>query len=801
MTLVLYLTFLRHCAPMLWSELHKVTERPPMELRSTAIMRRIGELTDRTLRAYGIPPGARSTLERLRPPSGTDLAEVIRLCDHLGTTAFRTLLGHLAATTKFDSGDYFTPREVANLMARLAAGDNDRDPDLLVYDPWLRGGEMLHAAGALRPDPGPSLRGASPNPETLRLAGMNLALHGHTAQLDLGGVTPWEQMSERRAQAHAILMNPPFNMRSARPTARHDDWLFGPPPPHNDNYAWLQFAVGSLLPGGKAAVLMPHQAGVSSDEREHAIRREMVEQGTVEAIIALPARLFPVTTTAVTIWVLTPPSNRPGRILFVDATNVDIVTREGSVFLSPDTTDLLSGIHVRRHLLADGEIKWLPDLGCAVSADVHALRQADYSLDPADYIEDRPVGAPVPQDAPSTANELVRIKSEVDRLDARATELRTAPRHGYSRGIPRGWSRVALSDLCSIQAGPSFSRLGMAERVADGSVPIVMPRHLHQGSIVADDADQTTEGTAERLARFRLQADDILCVRSGAMGHPAIVREQQEGWLFGGNLHRLRLLRADTVDPHYLLIFLNLPSVMSWIHRRSRATVIPFINTRDLGRLTVTVPPLDEQRQIRSALNTLDEQVAVHEEFARAAATARTALAEQLLEGAVFLRESATCQGRKRGGRRAHDRGDGGSRRASRPRHRRCAMGSDGSFDRADVGDHPCSERFPTGVRPSPGVVAFPLAVPRAHVRGGSPNQNSPSEASALFQRSQDPTSRREGPALSGGSVRRHAPRSVDQGSPGAYPHDHLVQASPTARTPVALGEHASTRFVCRRPH
>ncbi|GAA4181113.1 hypothetical protein GCM10022252_04940 [Streptosporangium oxazolinicum] len=637
LNLLLCLIFLRRCAPEAWSEIHKATTRPPAELRPAMIMRMVGEFTDQTLRTQRIPPGVRGMFERLRPPPGTDLAEVIGLCDRLGTAAFHTLLSHFAAAMKFESRDYFTPREVAYLMARLAVGD--RGTDFSVYDPWLRGGETLHAAGVLLPGPVPSVRGASPNLETLRLAGMNLYLNGHTAELRLSNVTPWEERGEPPAQVSAVVTNPPFNMRAARPTGRRDDdWPFGPPPPHNDNYAWLQYAVESLAPGGRAVVLMPHQAGVSFDEREHAIRREMVRRGTVEAVISLPSRLFPTTNTAVTIWVLSPPTDAPGRILFVDATEMCTVTRKEPFVLPPLAADLISELYGRRHLLSGVEAERLPGDGFAISADMDTLCRTDYSLDPAEYIEDRLGVTSSPSDgAPGSEAELARLRVEVDRLDAQADRLRPVPRTGFSGILPKGWIQVPLDNLCSIQAGPSFSRLGMAERVEHGSVPIVMPRHLHRGSIIAGDADKATEKTAQRLARFHLRVDDILCVRSGAMGQRAIVGERQQGWLFGGNLHRLRLVEADVVDPRYLLTFLGLPSVMRWIHSRSKGTVIPFITTRDLGQLTVTIPPLDEQGEIESALNTLDEQVAIHEEFARAAATARTALAERLVEGAVIL--------------------------------------------------------------------------------------------------------------------------------------------------------------------
>jgi type I restriction enzyme M protein len=122
------------------------------------------------------------------------------------------------------------------------------------------------------------------------------------------------------------------------------------------------------------------------------------------------------------------------------------------------------------------------------------------------------------------------------------------------------------------------------------------------------------------------------------MSEPAFVEEQQEGWLFGNNLLRLRITSYDLADPRYLLGFLSLPAVLGWIRDRSSGTTIPFITARTLGHLMVTLPPLSEQRDIGSVLLAFDEQITAHQDFARAAASARTTVAEHLMQGALTLR-------------------------------------------------------------------------------------------------------------------------------------------------------------------
>ncbi len=147
------------------------------------------------------------------------------------------------------------------------------------------------------------------------------------------------------------------------------------------------------------------------------------------------------------------------------------------------------------------------------------------------------------------------------------------------------------------------------------------------------DAGRATEELARKLDRFRLADKDILCVRSGAMSEPAIVEEAQSGWLFGGNLLRLRITDPESTDPQYLLAYLSLPEVKNWIRARSDSGVIPTITAASLGELTINLPPIDEQRRIGSALSMFDQQIVEYRRVVAMTAEARSSLAEDLLTG------------------------------------------------------------------------------------------------------------------------------------------------------------------------
>lgn len=119
------------------------------------------------------------------------------------------------------------------------------------------------------------------------------------------------------------------------------------------------------------------------------------------------------------------------------------------------------------------------------------------------------------------------------------------------------------------------------------SVPVVFPRHLRDGEVSDSGDERVASELADRLGRYRLEAGDIVCVRAGAMGPPALVRREQAGWLMSSNVIRLRCREDAQVLPGYLLAVLSRPEAIDWVRDRAAATAAPFITKAVLAFLHI----------------------------------------------------------------------------------------------------------------------------------------------------------------------------------------------------------------------
>ena len=627
--LLLSLGFLRHCAPSSWANIRDEVQQAQDEQRDPQwMLRAIAHGTDEALRVRGLPPGTLAGLEALEVEVLGDLTHVIRLCEDLGLSGFRAMRDRFEVWARTSSGVRFTPRAVVDLIVELFRGD----PPRRVHDPYMRGGELL--VGMSASERTFVLSGASYSDDMLRLAGMSLAMSGCRALLSTGSDCPWTGTAG--PQADFVLTNPPFNNRTERGPRLDQDWIFGPPPAHNDNYAWLQHILVSLKPGGRAGVLMPNKAAVSADDKEEFIRRRMIEEGAVEFVVALPRQLFATTAVGVMLWGLRSPGETSGDVLLIDARSSGEKSGKRRI-LSPGTIhDIESCLSAWKEGREDFVIR-MKQPGRAVAASRGEICKQDYSLDPGDYLTDRATPGHPGRVALVVPNYSVlqgRIE-DARKADERTTGVTLASRAPRESRLPGGWTEVRLNQLCAIQAGPSHERVKSVKRVAEG-VALVLPRHLRGRRIVAHDLEYLASTTARSMERFLLKENDILIVRTGSVGPVALVTATEEGWLPDTNLLRLRC--HDDVDPGYLLAFLSSGAAQPWIKTRSdSATAIPSISSKTLGRLLVPLPPLVEQRLVGGHLRDMDQQIAAHRSLVDAVEDRRAALADQLITGQLTI--------------------------------------------------------------------------------------------------------------------------------------------------------------------
>ncbi|MFD8590990.1 N-6 DNA methylase [Streptomyces sp. NPDC059637] len=317
-------------------------------------------------------------------------------------------------------GVSLTPHSLARAVARVLV--SPERPVHSVHDPFCRSGSLLVAVlqeqRAHGNRPSPAVSGESPDPRNAHITRMHVELHGAKAAISVGAGAPFIRPG---ATSDLVVVNPPFNTRTVHESAvrEHAPFPYGAPPPHNDNYAWLQHALLCLREGGRAAVLMAGGAAFSSHGQEAAIRTRMVEDGAVECLVAFPAGLFPSTGVAVNLWILKPPTGNCEEVLFIDAGRFGSPVSRTLRVLDDREIESVRRAYAGwrsagRRGAAHGGVE-----GLSRAVRLSEIREKEFNLSPAVHVHP---GSDAPDTVGQTAR-LARLTAELDRLHSRSVEV------------------------------------------------------------------------------------------------------------------------------------------------------------------------------------------------------------------------------------------------------------------------------------------------------------------------------------------------------------------------------------------
>lgn len=647
LALLMCLVFLRLRDQRAWGALRRMADSDEMVAKPGKLIHEIGQRADAELRKCHVTPGALSVIRRMGEPSSDDLKRWIRDCESFGQREFNQLLSTFGEVSRLGADGYFTSPELGRLLAELVNAESA--DSLRACDPYLRDDGFLRALCAIRPPGATEVVGYSPHPGTRPFAGMSLVLNGQAARVLVGNSTPWTNPGIRLHVWDAVFLNPPFGPLDTAGLPA-DICPFGIPSADNAILAFAQYAIALLAPGGRAGLLMPQHVLIGGSG-QRGILEKMIAAGVLEAVIALPKKLFTESAANVNLWVVRTPAERPSPVLFINAAEMTDRSRRPRVF-SDDAVERITATFKSRHDLMTGDRHDLGANGQAIMLDSEAIAAAGYSLAPLTYLGRgaRSTSAakqgPEAGAGPAGLRELAQRAWALYMVAATLAEVPLPERSGQAHGQFSRWAQQSLKDICDIQAGPSYSRIRVHARSRTGTVPILMPKHLRERRIAAPDAETMPDEAAERLGpKFRLAAADIVCVRTGAIVEPAVVPPECEGWLFGTNLLRLRpKIRGDghaettAVDAGYLHGFLSLPSTLAWIRGLAGKTAASSISKDALGRLQVPVPPLQEQRRIGALLQSLDDLIGGQRDQLSATVALRDEVAEGLIGGGLEIR-------------------------------------------------------------------------------------------------------------------------------------------------------------------
>lgn len=214
--------------------------------------------------------------------------------DIIGNT-YEYLIAHFASDSGKKGGEFYTPREVAMLMAELLQPKSGAR----ICDPACGSGSLLIRVANEVADHNFALYGQESNGSTWALCRMNMFLHGKdSARIEWGSTLTNPKLIEDDSlmKFDIVVANPPFSLdkwgaESALVDKFHR-YHRGVPPKSKADYAFITHMIETSVEGtGKVGVIAPHGV-LFRGGAEGKIRKQLVEDNLLEAVIGLPANLF-----------------------------------------------------------------------------------------------------------------------------------------------------------------------------------------------------------------------------------------------------------------------------------------------------------------------------------------------------------------------------------------------------------------------------------------------------------------------------------------------------------------------------
>ncbi len=230
-----------------------------------------------------------------------------------------------------DNGEFFTPSSIVQTIVNVIEPDHGT-----VFDPACgSGGMFVQSSHFIEHEGGDTAKkvvfyGQEKNRETIRIAKMNLAVHGLEGKI-AEAITYYHDEHHLAGKCDFVMANPPFNVDlvDAERIKGEPRLPFGLPGVNkqkkvgNANYLWISYFWSYLSAKGRAGFVMSSQAS-SAGHGEKEVRRKIVETGDVDVMISIRSNFFYTRTVPCELWHFdrAKPRERRNKVLMLDARNV-----------------------------------------------------------------------------------------------------------------------------------------------------------------------------------------------------------------------------------------------------------------------------------------------------------------------------------------------------------------------------------------------------------------------------------------------------------------------------------------------
>ncbi len=229
-------------------------------------------------------------------------------------------------------GEFFTPSPLVRLIAEIIEPYHGK-----VYDPACGSGGMFVQSAAFVEEHSKgtgkhagdeiSCFGQEKTADTVRLAKMNLAVHGLQGDIREGNSyydDIHNSANNGKGQFDFVMANPPFNVNNIQKERLEDDkarFPYGMPRSDNGNYIWIQQFYSALNDKGRAGFVMANSA---SDARssEMEIRKQIIQDGGVDVMVAISSNFFYTVALPCSLWFFDKARRNQDTVLFIDARHI-----------------------------------------------------------------------------------------------------------------------------------------------------------------------------------------------------------------------------------------------------------------------------------------------------------------------------------------------------------------------------------------------------------------------------------------------------------------------------------------------
>lgn len=321
--------------------------------------------------------------------------------------AYEYLISNFAAGAGKKAGEFYTASQVSQLLAKLLepkAGDR-------ICDPTCGSGSLLLKVAKEVGSTNVSLNGQEVNGSTYALARMNMFLHEmDNANIEWGDTLNSPKLVENDAlmKFDIVVANPPFSLdkwgAEDASSDRYSRFHRGVPPKSKGDYAFITHMIETLNEHGKAGVILPHGV-LFRGSSEGKIRKQLIDENLLKAVVGLPANLFYGTGIPASILIFDKNKGDNTEVLFIDASN-EFENGKNQNRLRDEDVDKIYNTFS----------EWKTVDKYSHIATLEEIKENDYNLNIPRYVDTFVEEEPV--DIVETQKEIVALKAKLNEVES-----------------------------------------------------------------------------------------------------------------------------------------------------------------------------------------------------------------------------------------------------------------------------------------------------------------------------------------------------------------------------------------------